>query len=73
METFKVRGIELALIDTEPQTVTNPFSGESCVLEPEAVAMYDYIKGCEICGTDFSDVMEEFIKRYPEEYMILLD
>ena len=34
-------------VGTKSETITNPFSGESCVLSPEAVAVYDTIKGCE--------------------------
>ncbi len=38
------------LIGTESELVTNPFSGESCTLTPEAVAVYDTIRGCEMFG-----------------------
>jgi hypothetical protein len=55
--------------------VTNPFSGEGCMLKPEAVAVYDTIKGCELFG-DYKGVrkgLNWFASNYPKEYMILLD
>ena len=35
------------ILDSEPVQVTNPFSGESCMLEPVAVAVYDTIMGAQ--------------------------
>lgn len=63
------------LLDTEPVKVTNPFSGESCMLTPEAVAVYDTIMGCEMVG-DYNTIrkgLDWFRKHFPAEYMILLD
>jgi hypothetical protein len=63
------------VLDSEPVEVTNPFSGDSCVLTPEAVAVYDTIKGCEMMG-DYRMVrkgLEWFREFFPKEYMILLD
>jgi hypothetical protein len=65
----------IAIYDTEPVEVQNPFSGESCTLTPEAVAVYDYLKGCELLG-DYEGLqkgLDWFMKNYPEEYMTLLD
>jgi hypothetical protein len=62
-------------VGTESETITNPFSGESCVLTPEAVAVYDTLKGCEIFG-DYAGLrkgLDWFIKHFPKEYYILLD
>jgi hypothetical protein len=62
-------------VGTESEIVTNPFSGESVELTPEAVAVYDTIKGCEMFG-DYTGVrkgLDWFRKHYPNEYMILLD
>jgi hypothetical protein len=62
-------------IGTDPETVENPFSRVSCVLEPEAVALYDYIKGCEIFG-DYHNMQEAlYLFRYnwPDEFYKLLD
>jgi hypothetical protein len=62
-------------VGTESEMITNPFSGESCLLTPEAVAVYDTIKGCEIFG-DYEGVrkgLDWFIDNFPKEYMILLD
>jgi hypothetical protein len=66
-------GIEV--YDTEPVVVTNPFSGESHVLTPEEVAVYDYIKGCEMLG-DYAGVrqgLDWFMTNNPDAYMVLLD
>ena len=62
-------------IGTESETVTNPYSGRSCLLEPQAVALYDLIKGCEITGNlkDFDRARYLFCELYPDEYMILID
>ena len=63
------------IIDTKPVKVTNQFSGESVMLEPVAVAVYDCIKGAEMLQ-DYKMVeegLEWFSKNYPKEYMVLLD
>jgi hypothetical protein len=63
------------VVGTESEMITNPFSGESCLLTPEAVAVYDTIKGCELFG-DYAGVrkgLDWFCKHYPTEYMVLLD
>ena len=67
----------------KPEEIKNPFSGEKVMLEPEAVAVYDSIKGAEILadlnnGDDpkWEKVRQGiawFQKYYPKEYMILLD
>ena len=62
-------------VGTEAEMITNPFSGESCLLSPEAVAVYDTIRGCELFG-DYVGVrkgLDWFRKYYPTEYMVLLD
>ena len=75
-----VRSIAPALpfecqVGTETETITNPYSGESVELPPEAVAVYDTIKGAEMLGR--YDTMEKgldwFRQYYPKEYMVLLD
>jgi hypothetical protein len=66
---------ECMVLDKEPVLVENPFSGESCMLAPEAVAVYDSLKGAEMMG-DYRTVrkgLEWFRKHFPEEYMVLLD
>ena len=62
-------------VGTQSETITNPFSGASCVLSPEAVAVYDTIQGCERFG-DYKGLqkgLDWFRRQYPSEYMILLD
>lgn len=64
-----------AILDSEPVEVRNPFSGEACVLTPEAVAVYDTITGANMTG-DYQTVrlgLDWFRKYFPEEYMVLLD
>lgn len=60
---------------TETEKVRNPYSGDSCELEPRGVALYDFIKGCEELG--YYDKMQQaltlFRKLYPSEYYTLLD
>lgn len=63
------------ILDTENVEVRNPFSGYSIMLTPEAVAVYDTIKGCEMVG-DYEMVqkgLDWFSENYPVEYMVLLD
>ncbi len=63
------------IIDTQPVKVTNDFSGESIMLEPTAVAVYDCIKGAEMMG-EFDTVemgIDWFRKHYPKAYSVLLD
>ena len=67
--------IATLMIGTKSENVTNPFSGESVELDATGVALYDFIKGCEI--TNLHDKMQQalrlFRKLYPSEYMTLLD
>ena len=63
------------LIGSKSEMVRNPFSGEGVELCPEAVAVYDLIKGAERLG-DHDNVqtgLNIFMKNWPAEYMILLD
>ena len=63
------------ILDSEPVLVSNPFSGESCMLSPEAVAVYDTIQGCQITG-DYKNMrkgLDWFMEHFPNEYMTLLD
>jgi len=63
------------VLDKEPVRVANRFSGESVLLQPDAVAVYDSIMGAEMVG-DYKRVQKglDWFRRYfPEEYMVLLD
>jgi|TARA_Y100000034_G_C6694685_1_gene306055 hypothetical protein len=57
------------------ETVTNPFSGASCELSPQAVAVYDLIKGSEMLNEydTMAKALSLFSKKWPKEYFILLD
>ena len=62
-------------VGTESELVSNPFSGESVLLKPEAVAVYDTLRGCEMLG-DYKGLrkgLDWFRQHFPAEYMILLD
>ena len=65
----------IQILDDLPVEVANPFSGETAVLTPEEVAVYDYCKGCELMG-DYEGVrkaLDWFSRKNPEAYMTLLD
>lgn len=75
MSTERKLPFQCMIFDKEPVEVTNPFSGESCILQPDAVAVYDCLKGAEMMG-DVKTLragLEWFRKYFPEEYMVLLD
>ena len=69
----------------EGEEVTNPYSGDSCWLNPEELSMYDFIKGCETLiqhGGDygskdlvkmFYDGLWWFKDNSPRNYITLLD
>jgi hypothetical protein len=66
---------ECTIFDKEPQMVYNPFSGEGCMLQPDAIAVYDTMRGAELFG-QYGIVrkgLDWFRKHFPEEYMVLLD
>lgn len=79
----KLNKTEQALIDqlsfdkssTKKETIRNPFSGDTCELEPQGVALYDYIKGCEAMSlySKMQTALNLFRKLYNDEYYTLLD
>jgi|TARA_R110000851_G_scaffold233296_1_gene385825 hypothetical protein len=74
-ETKNNTPFEGLAIGTEPETVENRFGGDSCLLNPEAVAVYDLIMGAESLG-DYDTVEKGcswFRENFPAEYMVLLD
>jgi hypothetical protein len=65
----------LEVVDTSPVEVTNPFSGIKVILSPEEIAVYDYLRGCEMFG-DVDGMrrgLDWFIVTNPTAYMALLD
>ena len=63
------------MVGTESEKITNPFSGQSITLSPEAVAVYDTIMGCQLIG-DYRTMQKglDWFRRYhAEAYMVLLD
>ena len=74
----KERALELfpdIFIGDEKEEVRNPYSGDSTMLEPEAVAVYDLIKGAEVLGIwkIVQQGCDWFKQYYPKEYFVLLD
>ena len=66
---------ECVILDKEPTEVTNPYSGESIILRPDAAAVYDTIKGAERLE-DYEIMnagLEWFLTNEPKAYMVLLD
>ena len=63
------------MIGTESERVSNPYTGDTVMLSPEAVAVYDTIKGAERCGAYrmVEQGLDWFKQYYPAEYMTLLD
>ena len=59
----------------ELETVTNPYSGQSCQLPRYAVAVYDAIKGAEILedGETMQKGLTWFQKHFTDPYYVLLD
>jgi len=57
------------------ETVTNPYSGQSCQLPRYAVAVYDAIKGAEILedGVTMQKGLTWFQKHFTDQYYVLLD
>lgn len=75
MKSIKELFPGIMILDEAPVEVENPFSGETAILSPEEVAVYDYIKGCELIG-DYDGVrrgLDWFSRKNPEAYMTLLD
>jgi hypothetical protein len=71
---------EIQLLDdlelgAEDEVVTNPFSGRSILLSPQMVALYDYIKGCEITRNVKELIIAKvlFAKLNPKGFSILID
>ena len=58
-----------------PETITNSYSGVSVDLDATGVALYDFIKGCEITCQfeDFDQARYLFAELYPVAYGKLID
>ena len=66
----------------DAETVSNPFTGESILLSPDAVAVYDVIMGMQWLAEQTNDEehwdivragLDWFRKHEPRAYMVLLD
>ena len=58
-----------------PEVIENPYTGVQFILDARGVALYDFIKGCEIIGNwkDFDQARYLFAELYPDAYMKLID
>ena len=67
--------IDALQIGTKNEVVTNPYSGDKVELEPEAVALYDFIIGSEAINlyNKMQRGLNIFRRKWPNEYMTLLD
>ena len=65
----------IMILDKEPVKVRNPYSGESIMLTPDEVAVYDYLKGCEMIQdwTGVEKGLDWFLENNSKAYMVLLD
>ena len=77
---MKLNKTEQKLVDQlhvgqSTEAIVNPFSGVRVVCVPLAVALYDYIQGCQLTGSYkyFDTARYLFQKQWPAEYMQLLD
>ena len=85
IEKMKKKPLPFSCIVLEhPEEITNKFSGEKIMLEPDAVAVYDSIKGAEYLAQGIDDGghplwvkvrqgLDWFREHYPKEYMVLFD
>jgi len=66
---------DCVIMDKESKEIANPYTGAKALLTPEAIAVYDTIKGAEMMGQ--YETMEKgiawFQANYPKEYFVLLD
>ena len=75
-------------VGTQTENVTNPFTGISYILEPEEIAMYDYIMGLQYVidlrgglmdprtiplQKDLRKGLDWFRENNAKAYMVLLD
>lgn len=63
------------LIGTENEKVTNPFSKVEVELCAEAVALYDFIAGCQFASNNLYLYVARdiFLNNWPKEYMALIE
>jgi len=75
MKDKHFKGLGNLVVLDNAEMIMNPFSGETVMLEPDAVAVHDYIKGSEMMGhhATMAKALEYFRSHWPKEYMILLD
>ena len=86
MEQIQLTNIEKKFISelqigSKPEKIKNSFGGNEIVLDPQAVAIHDFIKGAELSiamgnrslVSDFDMARNLFRKLYPDAYYDLLD
>lgn len=66
---------DLMILDKEPVKVTNRISGQSIMLSPVEVAVYDTMMGAYRLGMykEFDKGKYWFVKNNPEAYYTLID
>jgi hypothetical protein len=71
----RILPFDCVIYDSDPVEVSNRFSGESIVIPPDAVAVYDSVIGAEYIS-DWDTVrkgIDWFIEYEPKAYGVLLD
>lgn len=66
---------QLSIGYTQPEFVRNPYSGKGIILDPVAVAIYDYLHGCEMANywVGFNQAREWFRINRIKAYYVLID
>lgn len=73
---------DVRILDAKPELVENPYSHEKVLLQPEAIALYDLMIGCELSlqedyDEDLVDLFvaakDVFLANWPDEFMKLID
>lgn len=67
--------IDQLYIGDKNEIVANPYTREKIELNPTEVAVYDYLKGCEMLGKydDLRKCIDWFIENNIKAYSVLLD
>lgn len=69
-----IKGISL-MVGEKNEKIANPYSGVEVKLKPDEVAVYDFIKGCEILK-DYKNLrkgLDWFMENNADAYFKLLD
>ena len=62
-------------VGTKSEVIANPYTNEEIELNPQEVAVYDFVKGCEVMGLygKMQEGIRWFQKNNIKAYITLLD